>query len=483
MTFYYPQAAMSLRILFEDFNSQNVAALTEQKMSVVPKDLRVNINDYTKADTFSAELDYRNFPFDPRAIRALGVTVHMQDMRSLVDENGRPRQLEMKDQGAIKFVSGGEDNVVFMGFADEESIEFDDSRRVIRLEGRDFTSLLIDAPYENKEPIPLTTPLNLVFQQLLAGLKSTQNILVETRGVTNFIPIAAFAPDYNPLAGQRNKKKNESYWDVIQDLARLAGLIVFIERDRLVVTKPNALYDRAKLKQFVWGKNLSKLSFKRKLGRVKNFNVLVRSMDIEKKRVIEAKIPEDAEAAWAVGRSIPKTRVQIETLLPNGSTDKKDAPFLSFRIPDVTEKSQLVDIGQSIFEELGRQQIEGKIETKDMCVREGEVGFNDLGTFRRSAGVEFDVLKIKNATPIAIHIHQDDLEGISRITSVADRVKYLVARKYDPQVAFAFAATMGKFEVNFYTKAVEFSFNQENGFAMKLDFINFIELPQSLLGL
>ena len=163
MGFYYPQAALTLRITWENFGDKASPALnTVHSMQITPKRVTVKINDYRTADTFSAEVDYKNFPFDPRLIRALGVTVHMRDMESLVDAAGKVQQIEPGDN----LLPTGNKDVVFQGFADEDSISLDDTSRTVRFEGRDFTGLLADKPFDQGS-ISMFIPLNGVIQNLL----------------------------------------------------------------------------------------------------------------------------------------------------------------------------------------------------------------------------------------------------------------------------------------------------------------------------
>jgi hypothetical protein len=67
------------------------------------------------------------------------------------------------------------------------------------------------------------------------------------------------------------RAKKDKYWEVIQDLVGKAALVAYIELDELIIAKPRALYEGTNAKQFIYGKNLKSLEFKRKLGRVKGF--------------------------------------------------------------------------------------------------------------------------------------------------------------------------------------------------------------------
>ncbi len=112
MSYWYPQACVKLRILPEDFKLVSDASLQKPyEIVVVPRNVTINVNDHKTSDSFSMDLDYKTFPFDPRAIRYCGVVVHMQDMESLV-----------KGDGSLNTIAPNDSNAVFAGFVDEESI-------------------------------------------------------------------------------------------------------------------------------------------------------------------------------------------------------------------------------------------------------------------------------------------------------------------------------------------------------------------------
>ena len=475
-SFYNPKTALTLRLVFEDYKQGSDARLAKvYKVQCRPKRVEVNINDYTQADTFSCELDYKNFPFDPRALRALGVTVHMEDTN---DE-----------------IIPSESNAIFQGFADEDTIELDENSRIVKFEGRDFTSLLIDAPYPKQSTIALSTPLDDIISQIISSLPAVQNIRVENRTGEKLPTLGQFAPDFSAMGGQKNVKRDDTYWDVIQDLVSRAALIAYIELDTLVITKPRVLYNSNKAIQFIYGKNLKKLHFKRKLGRQKNFNIRVLSLDLEGKSVVEALIPEQASEEWSKSIGIPRTRIKIPraevksygkdnvkkgvtTAVSSGSPrsaakgeEDQDAPFLTFRLPNIKNKAHLINVGEGIFEEVGRQQIEGSMATREMLMVQDD-------------SKKFDLLKLRTGSPVAIEIAQQDMEAIRRAAAMSDRVNYLRSAGYTDEassgIVSAMALSTGKMPMVFYTKAVRYQLD-EQGFELNLDFVNFIEIGNRLL--
>lgn len=417
-------------------------------------------------------------------MRAVGIQVHMEDRRSMFYQNGSPNIISprIKDEG--KKLA----NVIFMGFADDESIDLDDNNRIVRLEGRDYTALLIDTPHTG-DITDYQRPLDVVIQEMLSSLKTTHALKVENRTDDDFPTLSQFGYTKTELGNQKNGAKNESYWDVIQKLVSQAGLIAFIELDKLVISKPRNLYSGSKIYQFIYGQNLKRLTFKRKLGRQKGINVLLRSVNLANKTdpIIEVKIPKDATIDWCKEMGVNQADQIIEKFDTQGKPVEPPeiAPYLSFNVSNIADRDQLIKNGESLWEEIGRQQIEGTLETKEM------VQLQDRG-------VEFDITKIRNGTPVSIEIGQGDVKGLEEVGSniklkdkpsdkdiklhrnavEGAREKFLIQRGYAPNVARAFSKSMGLVKTTFYTKAVEFTIDQDSGFSMSLDFINFIHVAK-----
>lgn len=457
--YYYPQAAVTLRIRWEDFGSEALKKEQEQSITVLAKSVDVQINDYTQADSFSLEIDYKQFPFDPRSIRACGVTIAMADVKEVYQGNN-----------SLNALIPTAENMVFVGFADEESISFDDSSRTVRLEGRDFTCLLIDQPYL-KGIVNLEQPVDEVIKGLLQELEATKGLKVKVKPTRPLPILANLGESRDELSGKKNSKRNESYWDVIQDVVSRAGLIAYIELDALVIDSPRTLYTSDDKIQFIYGQNLSSLEVKRKIGRQKNINIIVRSWAPEAKEVLQARIPLEATPDWCsymglrqAEVTIPEQKVVAKDNEAQAQEQKeKPAPYLSFRVSGISNKDHLVKVGESIFEELSRQQLEGSLETMDMKVSTGDSMFN--------------ILKIRNGTPVAVRIEGNDTFALKN-KSTEEKRRFLIGRGYPPNVATALAERFDRISTPFYTKAVRFTMSESSGFKCRIDFVNFIELEQ-----
>lgn len=461
---------MTLRIRFEDFGTDDPILTDIYTLRVLARNLTVEINDYTEADTFTCEIDYKSFPFDPRNIRSCGVTIHVEDREKIFSGN------------SLDLLQPRESNTLFTGFADEESIAFNDDSRVVTMEGRDFTALFLDEKRINTTPIPLARPVNEIIQTLINEQQATKELEVELRlGTQTDLPtLSQLAPDFNPVTANRNPKRNETYWDIIQSIAEKAGLIVFVELSKVILSKPQALYNRENTIQCIYGYNLKTLNFRRKLGRQRGFNIKVVSLNIEEKRTVEAKLPEEAKDSEFISR-FGNTRITIEQLDKDGKKIEppKDADFLTFRVADIASKDHLIVVGEKIYEELSRQEIEGSLMTREMAMPRAAKK-SSTGQVLKADVVSFNT--IRNGTPIEVIMEQDDLNKIKTISSLAERRKYLIRQGYQPEIAEAFAQTMNKQHHIFYTKSVKFQVGQDDGFQMDIDFINFIELDNSTLG-
>lgn len=456
MSLYFPQAGVILRVTWEDFGTKSEILNKTYDLSIQARSVTVERNDYSEADTFKAQIDYKSFPFDPRCIRSCAVTICIEDRKKMFNSDNSLHKIEPT-----------EDNIVFIGFADESQIRFDNESRTVTLEGRDYTSLFIDQKRINTEPIPLSKTIDEIIRDLVNEQEATKRILVVNRTGEALPSLAKLAPDFNPTTSVKNQRRKETYWDIMQDIVSRVGLVGYIELDKYIITKPQNIYEKKEIKQFIYGGNLKELSFQRKLGRAKNFNVKVVSFNPLEKKIEEALLPEEA-----IDPNIKAPRVTIPQLDKDGKKidPPKDADFMTFTVKDVTSKEQLIKIGESIFEELSRQQIEGSLSTYEMEIPEE----TDNGT----KPIKFS--KIRNGTAIRVYMTQEELGAIASNSDFQQKKAFLIRKGYTEEVASAFANSLDRINTAFYTKSVTYEMDQENGFSMKLDFINFIDLDSSL---
>jgi hypothetical protein len=465
MSLYFPQAAVTLRVVFENFGKDDATLEEKYEFTCQPKSVEIEKNDYREADTFKMELDYKNFPFDPRTLRSVGVTIHMEDVKRVFD-----------DRGVQVTIKPSAENTMFVGFADEETISFDSNTRTVRMEGRDLTALMIDQKFPGP-PINQSEPLLTIIRKQLDALQATEGIEIVNE-IGGPIPEPAnLLTDTDPLANKKNSKKGDKYWDVLQKLLQRLGLVGFFRLDKFILARPrNAYVGTQGFTQFVYGVNLKTLEFKRKLGRLKGINIKVTGLDFERKQVITALIPKEAKSP-----DLAKLGEQVRPVIKaDGSKGKPEpAPYITFKVSSIRDKNHLIEKGEEIYYEYSRQQIEGRLSTYEMLLPE-RVFNNGVPTERIN---KIDFSKIQNGTPIEVFISQDDMKQIAQIKSFEDKKKYLIDKFYAPRVAEALARSMNKVSTPFYTKTARFMLDAESGFNMDLEFLNIVDLNNANLDI
>ena len=469
---YYPKCLCVAKMVLADFGA-NIQQ--PQPVSFQPVSAAVRINSYVEADTFSVTARYEDFPFDPRLIRSMLITISIFNSKDISTEKA-------------------EKVAIMAGFADAHNISLDASARTVQFDGRDYTSLFIDTRFDNANlnddegrrlrKIKLARPLVSILEDLKSNVAGAEKIQIEDRtqgAVQNFT--RASGGNYDLVNGQKSQygqveyvQPNETYWDVISSICEAAGVICYIELDKLVLTTPRILYQSEgfsskKAVPFIYGKNIERLEFHKNLSKKKRFNVVVRSLNRRTSETTSLSIPRDATAGWIQATNVEKAVQQVLSLDSTGAQVKKPAPAFVFRFIDKT-KEELVSLGEGIFEQFVRQQLEGSMVTREMTINDG---------------TEIDLTQLKIGTPILIEMAQKDMQYINRKSpegeniSDAQRVAYLLRRGYNPETAAilvqALAAITGKIKPTFYMRGCELAMHSD-GFQLTVDFINFVVLGE-----
>jgi hypothetical protein len=120
--------------------------------------------------------------------------------------------------------------------------------------------------------------------------------------------------------------------------------------------------------------------------------------------VVQALIPNDANLNWCKAMGLKREPIKVPVIKTDGTKgDDKVAPFITFRLNNIVNKPQLVEVGQKIFEEVGRQQIEGSFSTKEMRVCE----VDKKGKVTNA----IPAMQMRIGTPVDIDINQGDMRG------------------------------------------------------------------------
>ena len=485
---YYPYAVVTINPILNDYGVPNFKQ--PKAFAVQPVNVSVNINPYSEADTATIVLRWEDFPFDPRILKTAELKISIADLKRLQPESSLDADSRFK-----LFQKINVDNVIFAGYADQLSMTLDSTTREVTINARDYTSIFLDTKFDNANledakgkrtrKISLARPLIAILKDLVSNVPGTKGISIVDRTESNITNVAVASPGFTLLTGQETTdgqntyvQSHENYWDVIQNLCESVGVICYVELNNIILTRPRILYKKESFREatkaglpFIFGNNISRLSFKRDLGRKKKFNIVMKSWNIKTNELIKVSIPRDATSAWAKETRIEKAVQKVQTLDAQGNQISKDAPAFLFPYRKKT-KEQLIELGQSIYEEIVRQQLEGEFETKEMAIT-------------NTQGTEINLAQIKIGTPILLEITQQDIEYISRKTkdgqNISDgkRIAYLIRRGYPPKVAqiliTSVAQASGKIRPVFYLRGVNLTMDG-SGFTMQASIVNYIEL-------
>jgi hypothetical protein len=175
----------------------------------------------------------------------------------------------------------------------------------------------------------------------------------------------------------------------MKTLQRLA-LVPVMRGFTLYLLEPRTLFaDPRRRRKMVWGKNLKGLSFSRKLGGVKCQTIEMRSPNPATGRTLWARYPvfagQPPSGLLGKGGSPQPQKTRTAVVGPTGAADES---ILVQYVRGVTDLKLLERIAQNVFEEIGRQEIEGSFST------------DDLDSF--DSVVEGDLLDLQSGDPIDI---------------------------------------------------------------------------------
>jgi len=213
-------------------------------------------------DKATIEIDYRDFPVDPRLISAIHVAVFVQ-------EDGAP------------------DTLCFVGYVDTPTSEIDANRAIVRLECRDYTRLGLDrtwrtvakeAPIVGADGKPTKkTRISIPKGQTLGGFVDAWRKSLDSSAPTAFSPAPTVFEDpsfrgldISKVASGSNLvlKNGDTAWDALLTVCEWYGLLPVWTIDPsegpvLLIRSAAAASNRTV--RFVWGENVERFKIERNL--------------------------------------------------------------------------------------------------------------------------------------------------------------------------------------------------------------------------
>lgn len=468
---------------------------------VVPVRMTLMRNGIRMADTLTLTLRYLDFPFDPRALRAVGIQAYLgtltsEDYRKELDGSSR---LVLPDTFTDSR-GRSRSNLRFEGWVDEYSEDLDDEgEALVVLECTDNTRLLIDQEAPPKLTIPPDKPIDQAIATYLANFPQFRGLAVEYRPAGATPPMlktamakTAFRPNLGPPpsggagggsggGGAGGGGSKLAVWDYLTDVCGTVGLIVYFEGTTIVIQRPRTLYASkftsrpgdpfegrvlpggrtVTSRLFVYGRNVSRMGFKRKFTKHAPQNVEVRCWSAKKGQTLAARFP-------GTGKDDRQPK-----LLPGDATDET---WKVFTLTGIDDEATLRAAAQGIYESLGRSEFTGRIATRNLASFGGGATDPDILDMEAGDSIELEVARA---------VDGESSVGVAT-EAVANRAaSYLRSLGFDAALATAYGATIAKVGVQstFRVRTVSFDWDgaaegggDSGGLSIDLEVVNFLEV-------
>lgn len=256
-------------------------------LSRVPRTGRIELNGYRQAHKWNFEFDYRDFPIDPRVVRAIGIEIYLGTVTPDAFQGGVRGEQQSAERGAplrsliqTSTAAGIPQNLVFIGVADSIHSSFTNGHAIVTMEGRDQRGIFLDPPYVGPAmfgELDFAQPINLLVEQILSYHPLAPDIIVtvnnddwittETSKGTGGL-VGAATGVHIPSVGEAGKMTRPNlgaagnkpamatsgnanqilFWDIITQYCYLVGAIPYFDyslggKPRLVIRPVRSLYD------------------------------------------------------------------------------------------------------------------------------------------------------------------------------------------------------------------------------------------------
>ncbi len=498
-------------------------------MERVPKRAAIHRNGYRQAGTFDLVFDFRDLPLDPRALRAAAVEIHAGTIPAAeyaeMIRNGEHAKINTRvdnplAENGLGFGSlRNQTTLQLIGVVDDWSVEHNETASEIHISGRDLRGILIDSPLTSAtlQSLDTSQPIDSVVDAIISA--HPFGAMMSVRCPINDwprqhipAPLAAnFIPRHRrgargvrrggatSVVGQRSEM---SYWDAIVRLSYLCGAIPYFEGQTLWIRPARALYDQQRdgarspfaggrprtdpafgpftTRRLLWGNNISKLTMKRKLaGEAKPKVIACIGLDTENTRtaaqpVVQGRWPVATTHATAADGGARARGANTTHVAPSGSASHEDVVFIP--VPGVVDAVRLQEIARSLFEEIGRNEINGECETPDLASYGGDNEDADLLRMQPGDTVEFfvDTRQGRTGAPL-----QNVYTEHSRVP-LEELVSSINARINQPNLSRVIAATARgsvlEFQSAFRVSSVSLDWSADRGLHTSFAFHNYFEV-------
>lgn len=468
-------------------------------VDIVPVRARISRNGLMEADTATVDFDFRTIPIDPRSLRAVFLDLVIGTVEPNEFEQGI--NLVTRDDGSLLSIVGrvpGQETRMgtttrFVGYADDWGASLTGDGDSLSVEARDLTAPLIDEPLPTGVTIDMQRPLADGVQELVDLFAATRGLKVifgnpgdvDDRGERGPTPAASVPKPRKARRGKQTRRARSgdakmSVWDHIVDTVVATGYIPIIRGLRLYLIEPRTFYQgTARAKRMMYGRNLLDLEFSRKIGgntKVPTVEVRCPDPEIGKTRWARAPVPANTRSNGIFGESDPPKATRANNVSPGGSTQEQ---IRVIPVSGISDGETLARIANSLYEQIGRQEIEGSWSTHDITSLDSE-DEGDLLDLQPGDAVAVSIAPL-NAATTGDSTNQTaggSLSSLQELQSqtVARRTEFLTRLGYTQRAAerLALAQESVGLHTTFRVQDLTIDWDQDDGISVSCDFVNFI---------
>jgi len=470
----------------------SVDGLTHVLDGIVPSSADLGLNGLRTADTLKLELDYADLPLDPRTVRACAVQfflgcVSAEDYQRGV--SGEVRSVSPSSGGVLVARNVVPDeytdergrprtNLRFEGWVDEWEVQWpENGEPTVSLECTDNTRLLIDQEAPAGLTVPVDQPLHRAFAEYLSNFPQFRGLSVEYRPAGVEPPVlkqalqsTKFQPKLGPSPSGGAGGGKLKVWDYFTDVAGSVGHVVRLVGSTIVVQRPRTLLDdrlptrdddpfdgrvlpggvEVVRRLMLYGRNVLQMSLGRKYAGGQSVNIEVRCYDTARKKTLIARYPQKGE--------------RVRKLQPGDAAEEK---WRVITVHGVRDEAVLRLVAQSAYEQWNRNEITGRVVTRD------------LGSFGGS-NLDPDLLDALPGDPVEIRVLRDTEFGnttqeteLAIATRAADLMRAL---GYSQRFAMSYQSVASSVALPhvFRLRTLRIGWSSSDGIDLDLEVANYI---------
>lgn len=416
-------------------------------------------NSHLHADSCKLVVDWKDTTLDTRMLDDAVVTVYFDEG----DDFGRWKPTV--------------DNTVFIGhLRNPERVLEEGSPGTLTLDCIDYTGLFLAAKPFGSSGIPeysdtLEGAWRRICSQTPGAGVLADNLVAVGTDVSLDTPLgAAVASRFASLSKVPTHPDTDA-WAVWLQCVGMLGLISYIDQDVCIVTSATNYYTEKDPPLFIWGENLTRLSESRMTIDVKGGVGLV-SFDPLTGKTLEAFYPPIGDPRAQRKLTAAKKKKQKPVTELSQERDKRHI----FTMWGVTDPGMLLTIAERVWNQISRQELQGKLETPHIQIPTAK-------------GRLFNLMKLKSGGDIRVQFADGLRDYITGLASDNARIAYLVEQGYPVDTATLLARNAEAFKAlgdTFYVDSVRKSFTlDEDGggdFKVEVTFINKIEVTRGAVG-